>query len=164
MIKWLEKETEGINVLFLTTGTVLWMLVYICLILYISTGNILPKQQTSASMPILEYSFPLKLFIMAYIEEFIFRLPLGVFCFFVHSKKIILAIACVISIFFGILHGGAIHILCQGVFGIILSIVFLKTGGINKKIIKPLFFSTVTHFLYNGAIAIMIILNGGTMF
>ena len=64
-----------------------------------------------------------------------------------NSNKI-LTVAVIVSIFFGLDHSSyplLSKIFIQGVFGLILSITFIKCGGINKKYFKAFILTTVMH-------------------
>lgn len=104
---------------------------------------------------------PLFLAVSVLIEEAVFRLPLAAFVR-VRSLKTtdILFIAAGLSAIFGYLHGGFFHIFSQGVIGFIFSIVFLKGGGLQKKIFLPFFLVLVIHYVYDAIIFAIASLNG----
>lgn len=83
-------------------------------------------------------------------EEVVFRyMPLIIVIMLCGVSKKVLYCALIVSILFGFLHGGYAHIFVQGVVGILFSIVFLKCGGLQKKYIKAVSASTLTHFGVN---------------
>lgn len=63
------------------------------------------------------------------------------------GHKYILPIVVGSSIFFGVLHGGVINILIQGVGGILMSYVYIKNGYCYWS-------STAYHFLWNAMLVI----------
>lgn len=62
------------------------------------------------------------------------------------------------SVVFGYIHGGWFTLPVQGVSGIIFSVVYLKFGGMQGKVILPFVASSITHFFYNGFIVFPILL------
>ncbi len=62
------------------------------------------------------------------------------------SRKIWLVVL-IISVLFGLRHGSYLLILQQGVFGMILSLVFLKCGGFGKKYLRAYVASITAHAL-----------------
>lgn len=84
----------------------------------------------------------------AFIEEVLFRLPLSIPWYF-GQPLLSLPFAVFLSGFFGWVHGDLSNIAVQGLGGLVMSIVFLKCGGLQGKIIKPLLASTSTHALFN---------------
>ncbi|GEM_PF-5838991 len=64
-------------------------------------------------------------------------------------RNAVLPFAAILSVIFGILHGGIIFIAIQGMLGFIFCLIFLKTGGLRGALVKPLLCSTATHAVYN---------------
>ncbi|MBI2038971.1 MAG: CPBP family intramembrane metalloprotease [Candidatus Niyogibacteria bacterium] len=98
-------------------------------------------------------------------EEVLFRLvPLAAAVKMECSFPKLMAVIAVSSVIFGYLHGilpelqrgeapdfllATLFIFIQGVFGFLLSLVFLKCGGYAGKFKKAFLASTATHILYN---------------
>lgn len=83
-------------------------------------------------------------------EEILYRFPL----FFVSSisPRLVIPAAIASSILFGYHHGDLSNIAVQGVIGLILCIVFLKSGGARRDPFKGIAVSGLTHFLYNSLV------------
>lgn len=106
-----------------------------------------------------EFSFPeLKiddknlsfvLLFSAFAEEVFCRLPLVIISLFGFSDwgAILMVLMC--SVEFGLLHGSFRNIIFQGFGGLILSVLFLKSGGYQGLIILPLVATTTAHLLQN---------------
>jgi membrane protease YdiL (CAAX protease family) len=99
---------------------------------------------------------PVLVLFSALFEEIIFRffpVFLLVICFSFRTKKHLfvaqLVVLMIASVVFGYAHGGFRHIFTQGVLGMLMSLVFILSGGKDKKFSRALFFSTLFHFAYN---------------
>lgn len=99
----------------------------------------------------LGYILPV-LFVAAAFEEMIFRLPLIFFARATDSRNVLVLAVAVFSALFGLAHGGLINLPIQGVAGVLLSVVFLKCGGLHNRPAKGLLASTTTHFLFNAVV------------
>lgn len=102
--------------------------------------------------------FLLVLHLIALQEELVYRaLPVAIWWSASKSLKtyslhlLFVAVLCS-SVIFGYVHFGLKSILLQGVGGLVLSIVYVKCGGFNGKVIKPLLVSTLVHSLYNNVL------------
>lgn len=99
------------------------------------------------------------LFILAFMEEVLFRFPLFFVALIVFGKKWPLSVnlwsIVILSAIFGYLHGNWINIFIQGVIGVFLSFAFLKGGALAVRPGKGLLISTTAHFLYNAAVTIL---------
>jgi len=114
---------------------------------------------------ILTAGFFSTLFVCAAIEEIFFRfIPLYFARLLTKKTSIILFVAIISSIIFGDLHGNAWHIFLQGISGFILCVVYLKCGGMQGKIIKPLSCSTLSHFGFNSFLTLLALVGGSTTF
>ena len=104
--------------------------------------------------------FPI-LFAAAAFEELLFRLiPLaGAVIIFGRRPVPVLAVSVISSAVFGLLHGNFVNIFVQGTNGFLLSLLFLKCGGFNGKSLKGFATSSLGHFLFNGFIAISLIVS-----
>ncbi len=68
-----------------------------------------------------------------------------------NSKKVWL-VTLIMAILFGFRHGHYLLILHQGVFGVLLSTIFLKCGGFNKKYLRAYVSCTTAHALMDCSI------------
>lgn len=105
--------------------------------------------------------FPILLAAWAVFEEFIFRLfPLvAAVEEWGRSKKIFLIVGLASGIF-GLAHGDFLLVFVQGGLGVLLSLLFLKCGGLQKKYGKAFAVTSACHILVNSSIAV-ILLSGG---
>ncbi len=161
-MRWLKKEAIGKQVYFCIVG-------FSALILFLSTSFINIAQVLGIKIPpipgdqipILTFSFPFWLFSTVLFEEFLFRLPLAFFLDMELSINKVLIMAIFSSTIFGFLHGGIIHIFIQGVAGFLWCILFLKCGGLNKNYAKAFCATTISHFLFDIMISVIILIEGG---
>ncbi len=158
LIRWLNVEARGAKLIGMVTGAtlagiVLCKLTLLALILAGYYPPAVPGAHALLNEGPVGWIVTL-LGLSAISEEFFFRAPLfaiGKAC----SRTVTLGAAAGLSIIFGLLHGGLAHIPLQGVLGFILSLVFLKCGGLQCNFYKALAASSATHFLYNmGVVAI----------
>jgi len=165
VIKWLKKEARGINIIGYVICFVAIDFFYSIFIaeLALLLGLISPGPEKEG-IKILSLYFPLFLAARAFLEEVVFRLPLGFARKLKLSARNTLALAILLSMIFGLAHGKIINIFIQGVSGLIYSILFLKCGGYQGKIFKPLVTATATHAMFNGTLGIIILLQGGSYF
>jgi len=126
-------------------------LAYIYLFVYFLVGRYIAGFKMSGSDMILVYFFSVQ------IEELIFRV-IPFFLSFIIFKRapdifyktaVALMLFFISTIIFGILHGGLVNILVQGVGGFILGIVYLRCGGYSGKVLKPFAVASILHFIYN---------------
>ncbi len=104
----------------------------------------------NGSLKILSISLPFIVLIGVMIEEYIFRLmPLEFALNRKFNSKQLSCVVLLVSTFFGYLHGGVEHVFIQGFGGIVLSVVFLKCGGMNKNYRKAYICSTASHYCFN---------------
>ena len=113
---------------------------------------------------LLTWRFPFVLFFFALAEELLFRfLFLADAVKYDASLKIVIGLSIISSVLFGFVHGGAIKIPMQGVFGLVFCYVYLRCGGFQGRFVKATLCSTLSHFLWNGSIALIAISKGETM-
>ncbi len=86
---------------------------------------------------------------LAALEELIFRLPLAIFLKYNIQPGALLVVAVLLSILFGLAHGGLVGVPIQGIMGLVFCVVFLKCGGLQMKYQKAFLSSTAVHFTYN---------------
>lgn len=164
-MRWLEKEARGKQVFFLIAVCLIvkYIYTYAVLILFHFTHVELPPP--SRDKIELTWHTPFWLLLFVVIEEIAFRLfPLIITIELNWSLSRILLVAVAISVIFGVLHGGALYIFVQGVFGFVYSLMFLKCGGLNGRYFKALATTTTTHFLWNGTLATLAYASGLTSF
>lgn len=91
-------------------------------------------------------------------EEIVFRFfPLHIVVEIIKNPRVVLIVAIIVSIIFGYLHGNWQKIFLQGITGFVLSCVYLKCGGFQKRWLKALAASSLTHILFNLTLALIFI-------
>jgi membrane protease YdiL (CAAX protease family) len=87
------------------------------------------------------------------LEEVLFRLvPLGLARLFRASPRVMVLIAILSSIGFGLAHGSWTSILIQGVSGLCLSLIYLKAGGLSGRVIRGFDWSCGAHLCFNALV------------
>ncbi len=161
---WLKEEVKGKWILFSIIACLFLDFALNCfVILILNIFDITISAQNESGIPILTPSFPIMLICTAYFEELIFRAPLALLVLLTAERwklRVIFIVAVALSILFGLVHGGIPNIFLQGIGGLLWSILFLKCGGYQKKFIKPLAVTTITHFLFNGILALICLSQG----
>lgn len=152
-MNWIEKEERGINVFFFILRYAFLSLISssLILIIYLSLDVRMKGPEVFSLHSGQELVWILT--IMAFIEEAIFRLPLVIFIRRNWSPKSVLIIAVILSVIFGLFHAGIQSLPMQGVSGFLLSLVFLKCGGLQRKFFKAYLSSTAAHLISNLVIA-----------
>ena len=158
----LAKEPRGLQLWLWVIGFLALDLVYIfaVVVMFDHYGITLPEP-SRARIPI-NYFLPIFLIGAAFFEECMFRLPLAVMVEHDWTVSQIALGVLGLSTVFGLLHGGILNILVQGVSGLLYSVLFLKCGGYQGRIGKPILCSTAVHFLFNASISAAILAGGGT--
>lgn len=90
------------------------------------------------------------LFPSALVEEMFFRAPLSFVVPGLKRPFLIMLVVFGFSVAFGYVHPlrwWSVPI--QGVFGLMISVMYLKFGGIRGKFVKPLLCTSVAHFAMN---------------
>lgn len=96
------------------------------------------------------------LFFSAFIEEVLFRAPISLVVRKLKHPVIVVTSVTGLSVLFGYIHLFTWwSVLIQGVFGFMISVAYLKFGGAQGKIIKPLFCATIAHFASNATLFLM---------
>lgn len=153
LLQWLQEEAYGKNVFLVVVAAAalcwFWDVGVLILIHFIGAelslidqGNILMSRIYS----------PAGVLGAAFVEEIIFRLPLAIFVQRNWPLDKVLTIAILLSVIFGYLHGGIMHLFLQGMSGFMFSLVFLKCGGWQRNYAKGVLVSTATHFMFNVAV------------
>jgi len=152
---WLRKEAQGKAALFwiLATVKVNFVYAFVALWVLISVGVIVPASPGVDDF--LDIGFVALLLISlkyALFEELLFRFPLAILVWLQYSLGNLLVFALMFSILFGLAHGSPENILIQGVFGFMLSLLFLKCGGLQGRPFKALACTFAAHWLYNASV------------
>lgn len=148
---WLRKEPEGFELVKFITGSIfLKLIIAISVSMLMMWSGVEVTKVRDGDLKIFSISFPFVLLFGAMLEEYVFRLvPLK----FVLNRNIgfeeLTKVVLVVSAFFGYIHGGIEHVFIQGLGGIVLSVVFLKCGGLNKNYRKAYICSTASHYSFN---------------
>ena len=150
LLDWLAKEVpQKSRKWFILSAVCLSVVWSICVIMVLDFFGIeLPQKQTMG-LKIATWYFHFILFILAAIEEALFRLPLAAITYKLGKSRVVLLAILLSSVIFGLLHGGFICIFIQGVSGIILCAVFLKCGGFQENARAGFLASVLTHYLCN---------------
>ena len=162
-MRWLEKEALGREIGLCVVGCLVLMFAYAFSVLgaaHLLKIDIPPV--SGENIPIFVFSFPIKLIVVVFIEELIFRLPLAIVVEKKWSIAKVLASALVLSAIFGVLHGSIHHIFIQGAEGFICSVLFLKCGGLQGNYLKAVAVTTTTHFLFNAMVIGIAVVGGAT--
>ena len=94
------------------------------------------------------------------LEELLFRAPLAIPVAF-GLERGLAPLVVALSMLFGWAHGGGIpHIIVQGGVGLVLSLIFLKCGGLYHRPIRGWLCSTASHGLYDSAIWLAVFFGG----
>jgi len=164
IVAWLEREVSGPYVpLFIVAALACCYLYLVGLGIFVDAFNIVlpkgPKLPTNSPFPILIIVLALG----AWVEEVIFRLgPIWVARRLFHaSTRSTVVVILIVSACFGYIHAGghAWFIAIQGVLGVMLSVVFMKCGGLQGRYAKALIASTATHTVHNTIVTLIIVLS-----
>ena len=153
MDEWLEKEAEGKSVLWYSLDCFVLIFLFVNLsivILYLFNIHIppVPAAKTLFAQPV-NLVLVLAILIGALVEEILFRFPLSILGLIGAGPQLTLLGACILSGIFGWCHGGVSHVLIQGPFGFLLSMLYLKCGGYQGNVVKALFTTTLVHAGFN---------------
>ncbi len=131
------------------------------ILLYVETE--VDVEELDMGLEILSLSFIPLLFLLAGIEEMIFRiLPLTWAMRNVSKQNIVLA-ALFTAIAFGFVHGGLANIPLQGLGGLVYAIVFIKYAH-GERYMEAGFVVITIHTVFNGLIALLSLSEGVTTF
>jgi hypothetical protein len=191
-IDWLEEKPKSREYAKIMYGIAISYFIVLVLALVISMPfggrindtRLSPIIVNENSIPILSTSYILMNIKVATIEEFYFRLlplitaanfsAISIYLlnrFFMTKMdmyrtaiKTALIIAIPASMYFGYLHGGYVHILMQGIGGYILSIVYIKCGGLSARCLAGWASSSALHFFMNMSVTILAVMIFGMQF
>lgn len=157
---WFEDEPSPSKTLLLMTGCVVlnFAISLAVVAIYAKFGVHPLSSGTIDSNEVINGTIPANVFLSGvFIEEIVFRAPLSIAVFIFGECAPVLIVASLISsIIFGFIHGDIWNVACQGVGGLIYCVIFLKTGGFNGKVVKPLAVTYLTHLMYDGLILVLI--------
>jgi hypothetical protein len=166
-MKWLSREACGWHIPFWIGAVLLFEFLF-----YMPAAHAVIKLFHVAVLPvpcepytILSLSFPFLLFRDAFKEEILFRLPIAGMIEMHWKIPLVIFSALSVQILFGWLHAKSLpHVFLQGVGGICYSLLFLKCGGLSRNYLKATLTTAITHFLYNGILALIALSYGATTF
>lgn len=154
---WLKDEWTGWKLLF---GPILCLLISLAYLkLVMVSGISFFQSPVKPTPPLLTLGILIGLvlyyFLCALWEELLFRVPI-VLLFSIHrnNPKIFITFIIAFSAIFGLCHGSIYNIILQGFHGLIFSLVFTKTGGLNLGLgtLRAWFIATAIHAGYNVSI------------
>jgi len=92
------------------------------------------------------------------VEEWLFRLmPFYIMYYYRdHLTPLLVVLTLGIVIYFGYIHGGVRYIPIQGASALALTVVFMKTGFWEGKLVKAFCCSTACHFLWNISVVLLV--------
>lgn len=94
------------------------------------------------------------------VEELIFRVPLAIPAALGWERLLPPSIAA-LSVLFGLAHGGGFpHVLVQGGAGVTLSLVFLRCGGLHRRVARGWACATASHGIFDTALWALVFLGG----
>lgn len=149
---WLAREPKGKeHARFLLRVTIGCFLYVVCVFFFFRTlfGGLPGGTQVESLLRRDLFAIVGILFISCAVEELFFRWPLALFLEKSARPMFVLLAALLSSVIFGYAHGGWINIFIQGVFGFVLSLVFIKCGGNSKNFWKALGSSFAVHYAYD---------------
>lgn len=150
-MRWLRKEVRGRKIYLWILGSVIlgYINTFIVIMVLHKFGRPFPTGISDGDINITSWNLPFLLVFFALFEEAMFRLPLMIAVDTDAGEGVALLFAAVLSVIFGVLHGGIINVFLQGAGGFMCCILFLKCGGYQKKYVQALAVSTTAHFLWN---------------
>lgn len=154
---WLQKEAQGKSALVWTFAIVKINLIYSFAALWVlpHMGIIVPEVPGAEKFATDDVALILAMTPYVLLEELMFRFPLVILVWLQYSLRSVLMFALIFSILFGLAHGSSEHILIQGVDGFLLSLLFLKCGGLQGRPFKALACSFTAHWLYNASLIVI---------
>ena len=150
----LNREAKGFSVLGWAVLCLVLQKIYVPLFTYLISFFVeISSHNNETFRKIFELPLPLlfcTLVPMAFFEEIIYRFPIS-WIVKTSDKRLssVIFASVILSLVFGLAHGHFLNILIQGVCGFMWSILYLKCGGFEGKILKPLIVTTLVHATYN---------------
>ncbi len=151
---WLYTKPKSylLHIIGLTTALLIYMTTVVIAMTILGVSG--PDWMELEDKPV-EYRFIFLLFLFlgiplnSILEELIYRMPLTLICRVWPGHHVSLWAAVTSSIIFGCVHGGIATLPMQGVLGIVLSLSYLKCGGMEGKFWRPYAVTVTIHTLYN---------------
>lgn len=153
LLNWLAKEARGKTYWFLVLSVpVIGIFYSVCIGLVFDLFDIYIPPVPAIRLNAEIWIFLLIMFAFIPLEEILFRGHL-VLAVKKYGKSVkVLIVAVLLSVIFGWIHGGIIHIFIQGVNGFVWCLLFLKSGGFQQRYIKAFATTIAVHSMYNGII------------
>lgn len=153
---WIYEMPKGSEVFLLPLAVIGWDITFNNLALGIlSSFTTFADQALEVGVPILSWDFPFELIFAAALEEVVFRiLPLALVMHFVKKRWVTFSVAVIASIIFGLIHGGPMNILIQGVGGLIYSGLFIKYSDNGTKFARAGIIVILMHIIFNTMITL----------
>lgn len=152
LMNWLKEEVKGWDILKFIFFSVfmIFTLGFVAERIINALDYKIPYPLEGTNVPILSLQLLSLILIKGLLEETIWRFaPLSLGTIILGQSRLILIIAIISSIGFGIIHGNFLNIFQQGIGGLILSIMFLKCGGFQGKYVKAFLTTSTAHILFN---------------
>lgn len=145
-------------------GFVVDFLILIPVLVAFDTAGLLGEEPEAIGVPILSLWFIPVLFLIATVEEAIFRIiPLTIALRESQRKSVHLTVVLLSAIVFGFIHGGPIHIFIQGIGGFLYAVIFLKYAQQERYGEASLVVISM-HVAFNAIMGLILLLSGETMF
>ena len=124
-------------------------------------GSYLHLNAPRMGIPILTWIFPGQLFSLAVMEEIVFRFVLlgGAIQIWGATWPVLLVMI-ISSIVFGLMHGGPVNVLLQGVGGLVFCVIFLKCGAFGHNFLMALMVTAIAHCISNLIAAFFSLISG----
>lgn len=150
---WLRREASVFSSIVWAILCLVLQKIYVFIFFYLISFAEIPVGENEVIRGIFELPLPSLFFMLvqfAFFEEVIFRLPIS-WIVKTSDKKLsgVIFASAVFSLLFGLAHSYVFSVFLQGVLGFLFCILYLKCGGFEGKILKPLIVTTLTHATYN---------------
>jgi membrane protease YdiL (CAAX protease family) len=152
MQSWIRTEAKGAQAIIFVIGLCMaFKIAYaiVVILVFALMGGPPVAARVPLNIPIISWDLILAIVPTVLLEEVFFRLPLVPIVWLTRSVKNTLVCAVLLSGGFGYLHGSVPNIFTQGVGGFVYCVLFLKCGGMDMRILKPLTITFVTHLGYD---------------
>ncbi len=158
---WLGEEAVGRKIWWYIFLFVIGNLIYCSVVIYLlQCIGVHLHERKNLGISFVTWSFFFLLLIDLAFEELFFRIPLIIPITLSWSTRAILLYAIPFSIVFGLLHGGFLNILIQGVAGFGLCILALKCGGLQGRPVRGFLVAYIAHVLFDITIFAIVFFQG----
>jgi len=149
--RYLKKEFRGSDQIRVVLFTCLISRVWFCVANWMLVATTNHGISRPADTPHQTLYAAIWLFVIAgpVVEELIFRWPLYVLYGITENAPLVAVAAIISSTIFGYAHGDMTNVLAQGTVGFFLSVLFLKSGGLQYKPSKAFIVCVIAHGLIN---------------